>query len=135
MLMNYLTGKMIQAMIQNMKPGSVVIDISIDQGGVFETSRVTTHNNPTFRKHDIIHYCVPNIASRVSRTASFALSNIFSPILMNMGRMGGCKELIIQDVGFRSGVYIYKGHLTSEVLGKVFDLKYKDIELLLMGMK
>jgi len=124
-----------EEMIQNMKPGSVVIDISIDQGGCFETSRVTTHNNPTFKKHDIIHYCVPNIASRVSRTASFALSNIFSPILMNMGRMGGCKELIMQDTGFRSGVYIYKGHLTSEVLGKVFDLKYKDIELLLMGMK
>ncbi len=124
-----------EEMVRNMKPGSVLIDVSIDQGGVFETSRVTTHNNPTFRKHDVIHYCVPNIASRVSRTASFALSNIFSPILMNMGQMGGCKELIIRDQGFRSGVYIYKGHLTSEVLGKVFDLKYKDIELLLMGMK
>ena len=124
-----------EEMIQNMKPGSVLIDVSIDQGGCFETSRVTTHNNPTFKKHDVIHYCVPNIASRVSRTASFALSNIFSPILMNMGQMGGCKELIARDLGFRSGVYIYKGHLTSEVLGKVFDLKYKDIELLLMGMK
>ena len=124
-----------EGMIQNMKPGSVLIDVSIDQGGCFETSRVTTHNNPTFLKHDVIHYCVPNIASRVSRTASFALSNIFSPILMNMGQMGGCKELIARDLGFRSGVYIYKGHLTSEVLGKVFDLKYKDIELLLMGMK
>ncbi|HIP31837.1 MAG TPA: alanine dehydrogenase [Crocinitomicaceae bacterium] len=124
-----------EEMVRNMKPGSVLIDVSIDQGGVFETSRVTTHNNPTFKMHDIIHYCVPNIASRVSRTASFALSNIFSPILMNMGQMGGCKELIIRDSGFRSGVYIYKGHLTSEVLGKVFDLKYKDIELLLMGMK
>lgn len=124
-----------EEMIQNMKPGSVLIDVSIDQGGCFETSRVTTHNNPTFLKHDVIHYCVPNIASRVSRTASFALSNIFSPILMNMGQMGGCKELIARDLGFRSGVYIYKGHLTSEVLGKVFDLNYKDIELLLMGMK
>ena len=124
-----------EEMIQNMKPGSVLIDVSIDQGGCFETSRVTTHNNPTFKKHDVIHYCVPNIASRVSRTASFALSNIFSPILMNMGQMGGCKELIARDLGFRSGVYIYKGHLTSEVLGKVFDLNYKDIELLLMGMK
>ena len=124
-----------EEMIQNMKPGTVLIDISIDQGGCFETSRVTTHNNPTFKKHDVIHYCVPNIASRVSRTASFALSNIFSPILMNIGDYGGCKEFIARDAGFRSGVYIYKGHLTSEVLGKVFDLKYKDIELLLMGMK
>ncbi len=124
-----------EEMIMNMKPGSVLIDVSIDQGGCFETSRVTTHNNPTFVKHDIIHYCVPNIASRVSRTASFALSNIFSPILVNMGEMGGCKELIARDSGFRSGVYIYKGILTSEVLGKVFDLSFKDIELLLIGMK
>jgi alanine dehydrogenase len=122
-------------MIQNMKSGSVLVDVSIDQGGCFETSRVTTHDNPTFEKHGVIHYCVPNIASRVSRTASFALSNIFSPILVDMGNKGGCKELIVRDPGFRNGVYIYKGILTSEVLGKVFDLRYKDIELLLMGMK
>ena len=124
-----------EEMIQNMKKDSVVIDVSIDQGGCFETSRVTNHNNPTFEKHGVIHYCVPNIASRVSRTASFALSNIFSPILVDMGNQGGCADLISRDFGFRSGVYIYNGTLTSEVLGKVFDLKYKDIELLLMGMK
>lgn len=122
-------------MVQNMKPGSVIVDISIDQGGCFETSRVTNHDHPTFTEHGVIHYCVPNIASRVSRTASFALSNIFSPILVDMGAKGGCRELILSDVGFRSGVYMYKGILTSEVLGKVFGLKYKDIELLLMGMK
>jgi alanine dehydrogenase len=122
-------------MIHNMKSGSVVVDVSIDQGGCFETSRVTSHDNPTFEAHEVIHYCVPNIASRVSRTASFALSNIFSPILVDMGDKGGCKELISRDTGFRNGVYIYKGVLTSEVLGKVFNLRYKDIELLLMGMK
>lgn len=123
-----------EEMIQNMKTGSVVVDVSIDQGGCFETSRVTNHIEPTFIKHGVIHYCVPNIASRVSRTASFALSNIFSPILLDMGDQGGCRDLIKNDIGFRSGVYIYKGALTSEVLGKVFDLKYKDIELLLLGM-
>ena len=123
-----------EEMVQNMKPGSVLIDVSIDQGGCFETSRVTTHNNPVFVKHDIIHYCVPNIASRVSRTASFALSNIFSPILMDMGEMGGCKEFVSRDPGFRSGVYIYRGKLTSEVLGEVFDLDYTDIDFLLMGI-
>ncbi len=121
-----------EGMIEGMKTGSVVVDISIDQGGCFETSHVTNHNEPTFVKHGIIHYCVPNIASRVSRTASFALSNIFSPILLEMGDKGGCKELIIKDPGFRSGVYIYKGVLTSEVLGKVFDLKFKNIELLML---
>jgi alanine dehydrogenase len=121
-------------MIMDMKSGSVVVDVSIDQGGCFETSQVTNHINPTFVKHEVIHYCVPNIASRVSRTASFALSNIFSPILLQMGDYGGCKELIKCDLGFRSGVYMFKGTLTSEVLGKVFDLKYKNIDLLVLGM-
>lgn len=124
-----------EAMVEQMKSGAVLVDVSIDQGGCFETSKVTTHDHPTFEKHGVIHYCVPNIASRVARTASFALSNIFSPILLDMGDKGGCRELIARDLGFRSGVYIYRGVLTSEVLGKVFDLKYKDIELLLMGMK
>lgn len=124
-----------EEMVSNMKAGSVIVDVSIDQGGCFETSKVTSHDKPTFIKHEVIHYCVPNIPSRVSRTASFALSNIFAPILMKMGDKGSPKELIIRDLGFRNGVYIYKGNLTSEVLGKVFDLKYKDIELLLIGMK
>jgi alanine dehydrogenase len=123
-----------EEMIQSMKSGSVVVDVSIDQGGCFETSRVTNHIEPTFVEHGVIHYCVPNIASRVARTASFALSNIFSPILLEMGDQGGCRDLIKNDSGFRSGVYIYKGTLTSEVLGKVFNLKYKNIELLIIGI-
>lgn len=122
-------------MVQQMKEGAVVVDVSIDQGGCFETSRVTNHDNPTYSEHGVIHYCVPNIASRVSRTASFALSNIFSPILMEMGEKGGCKGLIASNNGFRGGVYIYKGVLTSEVLGKVFNLKYKEIDWLIMGGK
>ncbi|MDB0011555.1 alanine dehydrogenase [Crocinitomicaceae bacterium] len=121
-----------EEMVESMSPGSVLIDVSIDQGGCFETSRVTNHKTPTFVKHGVIHYCVPNIASRVSRTASSILSNIFAPILLEMGGRGGCSELIKKDTGFRSGVYIYKGVLTSEVLGKVFDLKYKNIELLMI---
>lgn len=120
-----------EEMVQQMKPNSVIVDISIDQGGCFETSRVTNHNQPTFVKHDIIHYCVPNTASRVSRTASIALSNIFAPIILEIGELGGAKTMIKKDVGFRSGVYVYKGKLTSQILGKVFDLPYKDIELLL----
>jgi alanine dehydrogenase len=123
-----------EEMIESMKVGSVVVDVSIDQGGCFETSHVTNHKEPTFVKHGVIHYCVPNIASRVSRTASFALSNIFLPILLDMGDQGGCRDLIKNDIGFRGGVYIYRGTLTSEVLGKVFDLKYKDIELLILGI-
>jgi alanine dehydrogenase len=120
-----------ESMIESMKTGSVVVDVSIDQGGCFETSRVTNHIEPTFVKYGVVHYCVPNIASRVSRTASFALSNIFSPLLLEMGKHGGSGDLIARNEGFRNGVYIYKGVLTSEVLGKVFDLKYKNIELLI----
>jgi alanine dehydrogenase len=120
-----------ETMIESMKTGSVVVDVSIDQGGCFETSRVTNHIEPTFVKYGVVHYCVPNIASRVSRTASFALSNIFSPLLLEMGKHGGSSDLIARNEGFRNGVYIYKGVLTSEVLGKVFDLKYKNIELLI----
>ncbi|MBM3451802.1 MAG: alanine dehydrogenase [Bacteroidetes bacterium] len=120
-----------ETMIESMKVGSVVVDVSIDQGGCFETSRVTNHIEPTFVQYGVVHYCVPNIASRVSRTASFALSNIFSPLLLEMGKHGGSGDLIARNEGFRNGVYIYKGVLTSEVLGKVFDLKYKNIELLI----
>jgi len=123
-----------EEMVASMKTGSVIIDVSIDQGGCFETSEVTNHEAPTFEKYGVTHYCVPNIASRVSRTASFAISNIFSPILIEMGEYGSCKELIKKNHGFRNGVYMYKGNLTSEILGKVFDLRYKEIEILLMGM-
>ncbi|WP_066755413.1 alanine dehydrogenase [Crocinitomix algicola] len=120
-----------EEMVKSMKPGSVIVDVSIDQGGCFETSRITNHDNPTYTVHDVIHYCVPNIASRVSRTASIALSNIFSPILLDIGDVGGCKGMILKNHGFRSGVYIYQGQLTSQILGKVFDLPYKNIEWLL----
>jgi alanine dehydrogenase len=123
-----------EEMIESMKSGSVVVDVSIDQGGCFETSRVTNHNDPTFVKHGVIHYCVPNIASRVSRTASFALSNIFTPLVLEMGEKGSVEDLVRSQEGFRNGVYIYKGVLTNEVLGKVFGLKFKDINLLLPGM-
>lgn len=123
-----------EEMIQSMKTGTVIIDLSIDQGGCFETSHVTNHLEPTFTKYGVIHYCVPNIASRVSRTASFALSNIFSPLILEMGEKGGVVDLVRSHSGFRNGVYIFKGILTNEILGKVFDLNYKDINLLLPGI-
>ena len=123
-----------ELMIQEMKSGSVIVDVSIDQGGCFETSRITNHDDPTFVKHGVTHYCVPNIASRVSRTASFAISNIFSPLLLEMGERGGVVDLIRSHSGFRNGVCIYKGILTNEVLGKVFNLNYKDINLILPGI-
>jgi alanine dehydrogenase len=120
-----------EEMIVDMKVGSVAVDVSIDQGGCFETSEVTNHTRPVFRKHGVIHYCVPNIASRVARTASYAFSSIFSPILLNMGEEGGFEGLIRKDAGLRNGVYLYNGVLTSEILGEKFNLPFKDINLLM----
>ena len=120
-----------EEMVRNMKKGSVIVDVSIDRGGCCETSRVTNHDSPTYVCHDVIHYCVPNIASRVSRTASRALSNIFAPVVLEMSDMGGCEELVRNDIGFRNGVYLYKGVLTSEMLGEAFELPHKNIELLI----
>ena len=117
-------------MVKKMKEGSVIVDVSIDQGGCFETSKVTSHNKPTFEKHGVIHYCVPNIASRVSRTASFTLSNTFTPILLQIGDGGGIEKMLRINEGFRHGVYIYNGILTSSFLGETFNLPYKDMGLL-----
>jgi alanine dehydrogenase len=119
-----------EEMIQGMKPGSVIVDVSIDQGGCFETSEVTTHENPTYKKYGIVHYCVPNIASRVSRTASFSLSNIFLPTLVQLGAEGGVEQMIRQHVGVRSGLYIYHGTLTNRGVGEWFELPYKNIDLI-----
>lgn len=120
-----------EEMVVEMKVGSVAIDVSIDQGGCFETSQVTNHTKPIFRKHGVIHYCVPNIASRVARTASYAFSNIFSNILINMGEEGGFEGLIRKDAGLRNGVYLYNGVLTNEILAEKFKLPFKDIGLLM----
>lgn len=117
-------------MVSNMREGSVIVDICIDKGGCFETSEVTNHTEPIFKKYGVAHYCVPNVASQVSKTASMALSNIFTPLLLNIGKHGGCSELIKRDRGFRHGVYLYNGTLTNESLGEAFNLPYKDIDLL-----
>jgi len=121
-------------MVAEMKTGSVIIDVSIDQGGVFETSKVTNHTKPVFRKHGVIHYCVPNIPSRVARTASYAFSNIFQQILISMGDEGGFDSLVRKDHGLRNGVYIYNGILTNQYLAETFNLSYKDINLLMAAM-
>ena len=121
-------------MVSQMKTGAVIIDVSIDQGGVFETSEVTNHTNPVFRKHGVIHYCVPNINSRVARTASYAFSNIFSQIMLNMGDEGGFDSIVRKDSGLRNGVYIYNGILTNQYLAEAFNLPFKDINLLMAAM-
>ena len=118
-------------MVMQMKPGSVIIDVSVDQGGCFETSQITTHESPTRVVHGVIHYGVPNIASKVSRTASIAISNIITPILQKAGDTGSIEEILYQNKGLRNGIYTYKGCLTNEYLSKHLNLKYTNLDLLL----
>ena len=120
-----------EEMVSKMKTGSVIIDVSIDQGGCIETSEVTTHANPTIVKHGVIHYGVPNIASKVPRTASVAISNIITPLLIKAGNYGSVEGLLYEGTGVRNGVYTYKGCLTNEYLSKKFGIKYQDINLLI----
>jgi len=118
-------------MVQQMKFGSIIIDVSIDQGGCVETSRVTNHDEPVFVKHDVTHYCIPNIASRVPHTASYAISNFFVPVLLNIGESGGIVNLLQKDNGIRQGVYLFNGTLTNQYIGEHFSLPHQDIELLM----
>lgn len=122
-----VTNEMVAAMM----PGSIIIDVSIDQGGCIETAEMTSHAVPTYLKHDIIHYCVPNIASRVSRTASVALSNIFTPILLQMSDLKGAEEMIFNYKWFMKGVYTYRGSLTNAHLARKFLMTHKELQLLL----
>lgn len=119
-----------EEMVKHMKAGSVIIDVSIDGGGCFETSEITTHESPTFVKHDVIHYGVTNITSRYSRTASKALSNFFLPYLLDVAKDGGFENLIVRDAGLRKGIYMYKGRHTNKKLANWFDLDFIDINLL-----
>jgi alanine dehydrogenase len=119
-----------EEMVAQMKAGSIIVDVSIDQGGCFETSSITSHSHPTFKKYDVTHYCVPNIGSRVSRTASYAISNILMPILIHCGDLSGIKGLIFEDAGIRNGIYIYNGNLTNDHLSKLFNIKNTNLELL-----
>ena len=118
-----------EEMVQKMKPKSVIIDVSIDHGGCFETSEITSLNNPTFEKYNVIHYGVPNIASRFARTASFALSNIFAPLLLTISEEGGIEETLRYHPEIRTGMYLHKGVLASKALGEWFDLPYSHRDL------
>ena len=120
-----------ESMVESMKNGSVIIDVSIDMGGCFETSEVTSHKQPTFTKHGVTHYCVPNIPARYSRSASISISNIFTPYLLKIADDGGLENSLRFDKGLKNGLYIYHGILTSKSVGEWFDLKHSDINLLI----
>ncbi len=120
-----------ESLVEKMKPGTVIVDVSIDQGGCFETSEITSLDRPTFVKHGVVHYCVPNVASKVPRTASIAISNILTPMLINADNSGGLDELLFENYGLRNGVYAYKGRLTNAYMGRRFGIKHTDLGLLM----
>ena len=124
-----------EEMVSNMRQGSVIIDVSIDRGGCFETSSITSHENPVFTRYGVIHYCVPNIPSGFARTASQAISNVLMPLLLEAGEEGGFENLVWHKVHLRSGIYMFKGALTNFHLSQRFDLKYTDLNLLIASRR
>ena len=122
-------------MVSNMRPGSVIVDVSIDHGGCFETSNVTSHKKPTFTKYDVIHYCVPNIPSGFARTASQAISNVLMPLILETSNEGGIDNLIWYKINIRSGIYMFKGALTNFHLSERFTLKFTDLNLLIASRR
>ena len=123
-----------EEMVTRMRDQSIIIDVSIDQGGCFETSNPTDHQNPVFEKHNVLHYCIPNIPSRYSRTASYALSNIFTHLLSSISSDGGFETYLKNHQGLRSGTYLYKGKLTNRLIAKRFNMSSSEIEFLLAGV-
>jgi alanine dehydrogenase len=120
-----------ESMVEQMKSGSVIVDVSIDRGGCVETSRETSHTNPVYQVHEVTHYCVPNISSRTPHTASYALSNYFAPFILDLSAHSGLNVMLLRDKGLRKGVYMYNGKITLEYVARKFKLPYQDIELLL----
>lgn len=124
-----------EEMVSSMRTGSVVIDVSIDRGGCFETSEITTHQNPVYKKYGVIHYCVPNIPSGFARTASQAISNVLMPLLLEAGEDGGFERMVWYQIHLRSGIYMFKGALTNFYLSERFNLKYTDLNLLIASQR
>ena len=118
-------------MVQSMRPGSVIVDVVIDQGGCVETSRATSHAEPTFVVHDVIHHCVPNMPSNAARTATFALTNVLVPYLLDIGEAGSINDALWTNVSLRTGTYVYRSHLTKKSLASLFGMPHRDIELLI----
>lgn len=124
-----------EEMVSRMRPGSVIVDVSIDHGGCFETSRITSHTTPVFKKFDVIHYCVPNIPSGFARTASQAISNVLMPLMFEMADDGGFENLVWYKINIRSGIYLFKGAITNFHLSERFDLKFTDLNLLIASRR
>jgi alanine dehydrogenase len=120
-----------ETMVEKMKKGAVIIDVSVDMGGCFETTEVTSHDNPTRIKHGVIHYGVPNIPARYPKTASISISNIFTPYLLNIAESGGLENAIRFDSGLKNGLYFYRGILTNKAVADWYGIPYSDLNILI----
>jgi len=118
-------------MVASMRDGAVIVDTVIDQGGCIETSQPMTHSSPVFRRHGVIHYCVPNMPSNAARTATYALTNVLVPYVLKIGEAASVNEALWMDVGLRNGTYVYRKHLTKKSLATMFGIPHRDIELLI----
>ena len=117
--------------VRKMKKGAVIIDLNMDNGGCFETSRCTDLNHPAYIEHNVVHYCVPNISSLAARTASIAMSNVLTPLILSISEVGGVQNFIKTSKSFRKGVYMFNGMLTNQMIGSMFNISSNDIDLLM----
>jgi alanine dehydrogenase len=124
-----------EQIVETMRSGSIIIDVAIDRGGCFETSELTSHEHPTFIKHNVIHYCVPNIPSGFARTASQAISNVLMHLLLQISDEGGIEDIIWHKINLREGIYLFKGALTDFYMSEKLNLKYTDLNLLIHGRR
>ena len=120
-----------EEVVSHMKKGAVIIDMSIDHGGCFETSELTSHQNPTIEKYGVLHYGVPNIPARYPKTASVSISNICLPYLLQIAEKGGLENALKYDTGLRNGLYLYRGIMTNANLGEHFEIPFNDINFLI----
>lgn len=124
-----------EQIVSTMRQGSIIIDVAIDRGGCFETSKLTSHENPIFLKHNVIHYCVPNIASGFARTASQAISNVLMPLILNISEEGGIEQIIRHNFNLREGFYMYNGSITDIYMSEKFKLKFTDLNLIMASLR
>ncbi|MEW4232302.1 alanine dehydrogenase [Bacillus thuringiensis] len=120
-----------EEMIQSMEPGSVVVDIAIDQGGIFETTdRITTHDNPTYEKHGVVHYAVANMPGAVPRTSTLALTNVTVPYAVQIANKG-YKDACLGNTALLKGINTLDGYVTFEAVAEAHGLQYADAKELL----
>ncbi len=117
-----------EEMVKKMKKGAVIVDVSIDQGGCIETSRITTISDPIYKMHDVVHYCVPNMPALVAKTASYGLNNASLGFIQNIAD-NGLSNALLGDESLSKGVCTYSGYCSNEIIAGIFDLEYRGLRV------